>query len=130
MWSITQTKDSALKLWLLKLEVVEKQNGLFLSSRFLLYTCTRCLKSENPFISPRFRTLAVIKKHSQINGYLAEPPKLLPELLASWDCSNRFSPSLLVPLTSPFPGLFFINHSATSSDEACKAVNSLKKIVL
>lgn len=61
----------------------------------LIATCTKCLKSENAFNKPKFSTLAVIKKHSHMKGYLllslldlafaVEDPTvaLLPELEAS-----------------------------------------------
>lgn len=91
-------------------------------------TWTRCLKSDIAFISPKLSTLAVIKKHSQINEYFAFPvqpfngfawrieiPLLLPELVASW-VSNTWS---------SFPWFSFSIHAVTSSDDACIAVNCL-----
>lgn len=103
-------------------------------------TWTRFLKSENAFSNPKLSTLAVMKKHSQMNGYLAfwlqldiglvlwrreTSFALLPELVASWDFSNRFSTSLLLAETSAFPGLTLFIQSETSSDDACRAVSPL-----
>lgn len=76
-----------------------------------------------------------MKKHSHMNGYLAFSVllnaglllwetegslTLVLELVAPSDCINRFSPSTLAVLWS--------NHSDTSSDDACKAVNPLIQV--
>lgn len=119
------------------------------TNAWCIATCTKCLKSENAFNKPKFSTLAVIKKHSHMKGYLVfslfdlafvvedSIVALLPELEASWDCSKRLSLSLNCPELSVFNWVPLLIHSVTSSDEACRAVNPLtvtqphlRKIVL
>ena len=74
------------------------------------------------------RTLAVIKKHSEMNVYLVVdfafcPEALLLELVASFDCNKRLSFSFLALVA--FAVLSLSIHSETSSDDAWRAVKSL-----
>lgn len=103
-----------------------------------MITWTKCLKSENAFKRPKLSTLAVIKKHSQINEYFvfsaraefsfdSSPKLLLPELLASWDCCKRFWSSLYWLVAPVVAGFLLLSHSVTSSDDAWRAVNPLKQ---
>lgn len=83
-----------------------------------------------------------MKKHSHMNGYLAfcelldagllflgteGALTLVLELVASPDCINRFPPSPVFAELSTL-AVFWSNHSDTSSDDACKAVNPLIKV--
>ncbi len=47
------------------MKVVSPQQKL--KYKHLLHTCTNALKSDSALISPRLSTLAVRKKHSQMN---------------------------------------------------------------
>lgn len=94
-----------------------------------LQTWEICLKSDIAFINPRLSTLAVMKKHSQINEkfsffeHLTKAVLSLPELVASCDSTKRAPPLELFWSHS----LFMLSiQDETSSDEAFIAVKSLQ----
>jgi hypothetical protein len=107
------------------------------AKKWYLQTWAICLKSDRAFISPRLSTLAVMKKHSQINEKFSffenldrDPPlerreavPFLPELVASCDPTKQSSLVVVFWACS----LFMLSiKDETSSEEAFIAVKSLQ----